>query len=249
VICYRCGAAFADDQPFYNDHQAVVCKPCFLEARRCFVCRFPGRELQDVQGLGLECEFCRGKILTEGDPLEESLPPIVAFLAAFGCKADAAARFQWCDRADLRAMQTQADLPREAFMDDFLRFAYPVYYKDSRFHLLRRMARPTFVVHLAIQMAVAHVAGAFRLPNLAGKSPFHTAAQGWCHWIGYEAAAALKYDLERRQLRKWPELGLQGEFDRWEAMARVHTSAKVVAHFWAIVGALARKHLPPTASA
>ncbi len=249
MICYRCGSTFADDQPFYNGHDVVVCKPCFLEAQRCFICRFPGRELHPVAGLGLECEFCRGKILAEGDPLQESLPPIAAFLAAFGCKADPAPQFEWSDRAALRALQTQADLPPEQFMDDFLRYAYPVYYADARFHLLRRMTRPTFVAYMAIQMAVAHVATTFRVPNLAGKSPFHTAAQGWCHWIGYEAAAALKFDQERRQLRRWPELGLQGEFDRWEAMARVNKPAKVVAHFWATIGPLARKHLPQTASA
>jgi DNA-directed RNA polymerase subunit RPC12/RpoP len=245
MMCYRCGAEFADDQPFYNDYAVVVCKPCFLEAQRCFVCRFPGRELRDVAGLGLECEFCRGKILAEGEPLADSLPPIVAFVSAFGCKAPLAPRFAWTDRLALREMQTIADLPPEAFMDDFLRFAYPVYYKDGKFHLLRRMTRPTFVVYMAVQVAAAHVAGAFQLHSLAGKSPFHTAAQGWCHWIGYEASAALKYDLERRQLRKWPELGLQGEFDRWEAMARIQRPPKVVQYFWATIGALAKKHLPP----
>lgn len=249
MICYRCGAAFADDQPFFSGHGQVVCKPCFLEARRCFVCRFPAREPREVPGLGPECEFCRGNLVAEGNALEESLPPIAAFAAAFGCKAPAAPRFAWTDRVALREMQTRADVPPELFMDDFLRFAYPVYYSNGTFYLLRRMTRPTFVVYMAVQLAAAHVALTFRLPNLAGKSPFHTAAQGWCHWIGYEAAGALKFDLERRQLRKWPELGLQGEFERWEVMARHRRPAQVAAHFWATIGALAKKHLPHIASA
>ncbi|HEX7926713.1 MAG TPA: hypothetical protein VF678_03915 [bacterium] len=247
MMCYRCGNEFADDQPFFNAYDVVVCKPCFLEGPRCFVCRFPGKDMEAIAGLGPECEFCRGKILAEGENLAESLPPIMAYIGAYGCKAPSAPQFMWTDRQALRDMQTQADLPQDVFMDDFLRFAYPVYYKDGKFHLLRRMTRPTFVVYMVVQMAVAHVAGQFRLSNLAGKSPFHTAAQGWCHWIGYEAAGALKYDLERRQLRKWPELGAQGEFDRWEAMARVQRPPKVAQHFWATIGALAKKHLPQTA--
>ena len=244
MICYRCGNEFADDQPFYNAYNVVVCKPCFLEGPRCFVCRFPGKEMKEVSGLGPECEFCRGNLLAEGDSPGEGLAPIMAYLAAFGCKAPDSLRFQWTDREALRTMQTQADLPPDVFMDDFLRFAYPVYYKDGSFHLLRRMTRPTFVVYMVVQMAVAHVSRQFGLPNLAGKSPFHTAAQGWCHWVGYEAAAALKYDLERRQLRKWPEMGLQGEFDRWEGMAKVHRPPKVAQHFWATIGAAAKKHVP-----
>jgi hypothetical protein len=249
LICYRCGGAFADNQPFFSGHGQVVCKPCFLEARRCVICRFPGREARDVPGLGPECEFCRGNLVAEGDGLGDSLPPIAAFVSAFGCKAPETPRFAWTDLVVLREMQTRADVPVEQFMDDFLRFAYPVYYNGGVFYLLRRMTRPTFVVYMAVQLVAAHLATTFRLPSLAGKSPFHTAAQGWCHWIGYEAAGALKYDLERRQLRKWPELGLQGEFERWEAMARVRRPAQTAAQFWATIGALAKKHLPDAPSA
>jgi hypothetical protein len=243
MICYRCGNKFPDDQPFYNDYEVVVCKPCFLDAQRCFICRFPGKELREVAGLGLECEFCRGKVVAEGDTLAESLPPIAAFLSAFGCRVEAAPRFEWRDLSPLRDMQTNADLPKEAFFDDFLRHAYPVYYRDGSFHLLRRMPRPTFVVHMIVQLAVAHVAGAYRLPNLAGKTAFHAFAQGWCHWIGYTAANALKFDREQRQLRKWPELGMQGDFERWEKMAKSQQAPKVSAHFHATVVPLARTAL------
>jgi len=243
MICYHCNKTFPDDQPYYNDYNVVVCKPCFLEGKRCFICRFVGNDLREVPGLGLECEFCRGKVVAEGDSLAESLPPIASFLSAFGCRVEAAPRFQWSDREPLLALQTQADLPRAEFFDDYLRHAYPIYYRDGVFHMLRRMPRPAFVVHMIVQLAVAHVSGAFRLPNLSGKTPFHAYAQGWCHWIGYGAAAALNYDRERRQLRKWPELGLQGDFERWETMSKSQTTPKVSAHFHATVVALARKSL------
>ncbi len=247
--CYLCGTSIPDGDPFYNDHGQQVCKPCFLAAPRCYVCRFPGRAMQLVEGLGGECEFCRGNLVAEGMELGPMLQPLRGFLAHFEVAAPTGAAgepvFRWTDRLQLRHMQTSEDLPPDAFMDDFLRYCYPVYYKRGEFFLLKRMTKPTFVVHALIQLAAAHLAREFGLESLAGRSPFHTYVRGWCHWVGYEAAGLLKYELEQRQLKKWPELGAQGEFSRWEALARTTPAPKVNASFRANLGALAKRHLAP----
>ncbi len=243
MICYLCAKGIPDDQPFYNDYGKQVCKPCFKDAPRCFVCRFPGKGLQQVEGLGWECEFCRGKMIGPEMPLAPLLEPLAAYLAPFGVKAPADLRHQWTARRALRGLQSDADLPNEEFIDDFLQYCYPVYYQRGALHLLPRMTKPTFMVYAIVQLAAAHVATEFGQPDLGGKTPFHTFARGWCHWLGYEAALRLGYDLERRQLRKWPELGAQGEFQRWQAMAEFNTAGQIVKHFRASLPALARKHL------
>ncbi len=241
--CYLCRAAIPDGEPFYNDREQQVCKPCFKDAPRCFICRFPGKNLEEVEGLGLECEFCRGSVIGENDDLLAVLAPIFPFLANFGLKAPAQPQFAWVSRAALREMQTSADLPPEEFVDDFLRYCYAVYYNGGTFYCLRRMASPTLIVHGIVQLGVADICGAHGLANLSANSPFHTFARGFCHWVGFEAAKRLTYDLESRQLRKWPELGAQGEFERWESMARFNKQGKIVAFFKANLKALARRHL------
>jgi hypothetical protein len=247
MICYQCRDTIGEDEPFYNDHDQYVCKPCFLDAERCFVCRFPGNDLRPVEGLGLECEFCRGNLIAEDSDLTPLIEPLRAFLLPFGLKVPERPRWEWTDRLALRRMQTGADLPSETFIDDFLRYAYPVYQHEGRYHLLRRMTKPTFVAYAVVQLAAGDLAGRFALPDLAGQTPFHTFTRGWCHWLGYEAARLLGYNLERRQLRKWPELGAQGDFERWERMSRVNKPARMLAHFRGNLGALVRKHLPPPA--
>jgi len=245
MICYQCRDTIEEDQPFYNDHEQYVCKPCFLEAERCFVCRFPGNQLQDIPGLGLECEFCRGNVVDEQTDLDALTQPLRAFLLPFGVRPEDRLRWTFTDRLDLRAMQADADLPPETFIDDFLRYSYPVFYHEGRLHLLKRMTKPTFVVYTVVQLAVADLAGRFAQPNLLGHTPFHTFTRGWCHWLGYEAARLLGYDLERRQMRKWPELGAPGEFERWERMSRVNHPAKMLAYFKAHLPSLVKKHLNP----
>ncbi len=245
--CYLCRAAIPDGEPFYKDREQQVCKPCFEEAPRCFICRFPGKNLEAVEGLGLECEFCRGNVVAENDELLPLLEPVFPFLGNFGLKPPARPQFAWLSRTELREMQSSADLPPEEFLDDFLRYFYPVYYNGGTFHCLRRMASQTVIVYGIIQLGVADISAAHGLPNLAGKSPFHTFARGFCHWAGFEAAKRLNYDLESRQLRKWPELGAQGEFERWESMARFNKTGKIVAFFKTNLKARARKHLDAAA--
>ncbi len=241
MICYLCGSVIPEDQPFYNDYEKQVCKPCFKDAPRCYVCRFPGKQLEEVEGLGAECEFCRGNLIAEATDLEALVEPLTPFLGGFGLTAPTAPRYEWVSRQALRDMQTQADLPPDAFIDDFLRHCYPVYYNDGALHCLRRMTKPTFIVYALIQLGVADIAARYRLPHLGGNSPFHTFARGFCHWVGYEAAGRLNYDLERRQLRKWPELGAQGEFERWESMARFKKTPKIVGFFKANLSAMGRR--------
>jgi hypothetical protein len=198
-----------------------------------------------VAGLGLECEFCRGKLIAEGSDLNTIIDPLRAFLGPYGSKAPERPRWSWSDRLALRRLQTDADLPPEEFIDDFLRYAYPVYHHDGTFHLLRRMTKPTFVAYAVVQLAAADLALGHGLADLAGRTPFHTFTRGWCHWLGYEAARLLGYDLERRQLRKWPELGAQGDFERWERMSRVNKPARMLEYFRAHLSALVKKHLSP----
>lgn len=245
MICYQCRHPIADDEPFYNDYEKYVCKPCFLEADRCFICRFPGNDLREVDGLGLECEFCRDQLVREGTELDPLVEPLRAYLQPFGLHAPRTMHWVWSDRLELRRLQTEADLPPEQFIDDFLRYCYPVYFHEQSFHLLRRMTKPTFIAYSVVQLAAGDLAGRYALPDLSGKTPFHTFARGWCHWLGYEAARLLGYDLERRQLRKWPELGAMGEFERWERMARVNKPAKMTTYFHGNLNALVKKHLTP----
>jgi hypothetical protein len=248
MICYQCRDVIPEGEPFYADHDRFVCKPCFKDARRCFVCRFPGNDLREVAGLGLECEFCRGTLIAEGSELEPILEPLRAFLAPFGMRAPERPRWRWEERLTLRRMQTEADLPPDEFVDDFLRYCYPVYHRDGEFYLLRRMTKPTFVAYAVVQLAAADLALRHGLPDLAGRTPFHTFTRGWCHWLGYEAARLLGYDLERRQLRKWPELGAMGDFERWERMARVNKPARMLEYFRAHLSVLVKKHLSPPAN-
>ena len=248
MICYLCRNPIPDDQPFYNDHDQHVCKPCFLESERCFICRFPGKKLQDVPGLGLECEFCRGKLIGEGSDLDTTIEPLRAFLGPFGVLVPERPRWRWSDRAGLRRLQTDVDLPDEPFIDDFLRYCYPIFHHDGEFHLLRRMTKETFVAYAVVQLAAADLALRHGLADLRGRTPFHTFTRGWCHWLGYEAARLLGYDLERRQLRKWPELGAQGDFERWERMSRVNKPARMLEYFRGNLSVLVKKHLSPPAA-
>jgi hypothetical protein len=220
-----------------------VCKPCFLQSRRCFVCRFPGKKLVDVPGLGAECEFCRGKLVQEGDDLEQLITPFFAYVSQFGHHAVPHPRFVWTERTALRRMQTEVAVRQEEFIDDFLRYSYPVYHRGGSFHLLPRLTKAAFVVYTVIQLVAADLAARFALADLAGNTPFHALARGWAHWIGYEAAQRLGYELERRQLRKWPELGLQGDFERFEKMSHFKKPMEMAAYFAANASALARKHL------
>ncbi len=249
MICYLCREAIPEHEPFYNDYGEQVCKPCFGDAPRCFVCRFPGKQLEEVEGLGLECEFCRGKVIAEGAELAPVMEPVHPFLAGYGLKAPEAPRYEWTSRRELRELQTDSDLPEEEFIDDYLRYCYPVFYNDGVFYCLRRMTKPTLIVYAIIQLGVADIAARFGLPHLAGRSPFHTFTRGFCHWVGYEAAKRLNFDLEARQLRKWPELGAQGEFERWESMARFNKTPKIVGFFNANLKAMGRKHLAEASAA
>lgn len=245
MICYQCRDTIADGDPFYSDYDKYICKPCFGDARRCFTCRFPGNQLQEVQGLGLECEFCRGNLVQEGMELESMVAPLRSFLLPFGFRVPEKQRWVWTERLALRELQSSQDLPPEDFIDDYLRYSYPVYYHEGALHLLPRLTKPTFIAYTVVQLAAGELAGQHALPNLAGKTPFHTFARGWCHWLGYEASRLLGYDLERRQLRKWPELGAQGEFERWDRMSQVNKAAKMVPFFQANLRALVKKHLTP----
>jgi len=200
-----------------------------------------------VPGFGAECEFCRGNVVGQGDDLETLISPFFTYVSQFGHKAVPHPRFVWTERVALRRMQTDAAVRREDFIDDFLRFGYPVFHRAGGFHLLMRLPKPSFVVYTIIQLVAADIAARFALADLIGNTPFHALARGWAHWIGYEAAQRLGYDLERRQLRKWPELGLQGEFERFEKMAHFKKPKEMAAYFLAHTNALARKHLADAA--
>lgn len=245
MICYLCNTPIPDEEPFYNDYEKFVCKPCFAEAPRCFICRFPGKTMEDIAGLGKECEFCRGNLIAEGMDLEVVFAPLRSFIKPFGFRGDAEFEVAWTDRLALRELQTAADLPREEFIDDFLIYSYPIYYHGGSMHLLRRMTKPTLIAYGIVQLAAAELAVEYAQPDLAGDSEFHRFTRGWCHWIGYEAAQRLGYDLEHRQLRKWPELKMQGDFERWKSMTRFNTAAKMVTLFKSTAPVLARKHLEP----
>ena len=120
MICYLCGAAIEDGAYFYSDHGMHVCKPCFAESPRCFVCRFPGKKLEEVAGLGSECECCRESLVREGDNLAEIVQPMFTYLAQFGHQAIPDPQFVWSNWNSLREMQSQVNQPPPEFIDDFL---------------------------------------------------------------------------------------------------------------------------------
>jgi len=240
--CYLCRSPIAPGQYHYNDHGVQVCKPCFLEAPRCFICRFPGKKVIEVPGLGPECEFCRGQLIGAGTDLEPIITPFFQFVSQFGHRAAPHPEFAWTDRLTLRGMQ-QAPKRDEPFIDDFLRYSYPVFHRAGAFHLLPRMTKPTFVVYTIVQLVSADLSARYELPDLLGYTPFHLLARGWAHWIGLEAATRLNYDLERRQLRKWPELGAKGDFERFEKMSPFKKPGELAVYFFANLQQLARKHL------
>ena len=242
MICYLCGTGIPEDHPFYNDYDRFVCKPCFLDARRCWVCRFPGKAMEDVEGLGPECEFCRERLIREGDDLAEILVPAAPFLQTYGLEPPARNHYQFVDRTTLRQMQTKADVADEEFIDDFLLNAYPVFYRDGRHHCLRRMTRSTVIAYGIVQLAAAAVCGKTGLKGLEGDTPLHHFARGYCHFIGFDAAARLKYDLEWRQMRKWPANRLQGDFHQWQAMARFRSPSYMAEYFRSHISVLMRKH-------
>jgi hypothetical protein len=105
------------------------------------------------------------------------------------------------------------------------------------------MTKPTFVVYTIVQLVAADLTARYQLTDLLGHTPFHLLARGWAHWIGLEAATRLNYDLERRQLRKWPELGAKGDYERFEKMAPFKKPGELSAYFFANLQPLARKHL------
>ncbi len=248
MTCYLCNSTIPGDQPFYNDYEKYVCKPCFKDAPRCFTCRFPGRKLDQVEGLGLECEFCQGQVIAEGADVAAIIDPLRPFLQPFGLRGTAKPEWKWTDRLEIRAMQTGEDLPPDEFIDDFLRFCYPVIYRDGALHALRRLTKPTLIVYGLVQLAAAEIAAQTGQRDLFGKDEVLAFSRGWCHWIGFQAAQRLGYDLEHRQMRKWPELGGQGDFDRWISMARFNKPAKMVDFFRANLLAMSRRQSPDSVS-
>ena len=243
MICYLCKSGIPEDQPFYNDYEQYVCKPCFLESPRCWICRFPGKALQEVEGLGMECEFCRGNLISPEHNPAEIIRPATTFLANFGLEVPVEAQYHFTHRDALKDMQIKADLPPDDFIDDFLRTSYPVFFAHGKHHCLRRMTRETLITYGIVQMAAASICDRAQLASLAGDTPFHSFCRGFSHYIGYEASQRLGFDLETRQLRKWPEMGLQGDFERWQAMGRFRKPAYMGSYFKAHFASLARKHL------
>ena len=243
MICYLCGSPIPEDQPFYNDYEKYVCKPCFQEVPRCWVCRFPGKDLHQIEGLGAECEFCRGTLISDQDDPAEIVMPAAPFIANFGLEVPTDVQYKFIDRTTLRELQTKADVPPADFIDDYLQYAYPVYFQDGAHHCLLRMTRPTLIAYGIVQLAAASICNRVDLPSLTGQTPFHLFARGYCHYIGFEAAQRLNFDLEYRQLRKWPEMGLQGDFERWQSMGKFRKPAYLAEYFKAHCAALAKKHL------
>ena len=201
--------------------------------------------MQEVEGLGAECEFCRGHLIGEGADLELIISPFTAYLAQFGHRPAEHPNFQWTGRVALREMQIDAVVAPDVFIDDYPHYAYPVYHQGGVFHLLPRMTKATFVVYTIVQLAGADLATRFGREHLRGQTPFHAMARGWAHWLGYEAAGRLGYDLEQRQMRKWPELGGQGDFERFEKMSHFRQPKEMIKFLLANLAPLSRKFPPP----
>ena len=154
-----------------------------------------GNRWEEVEGLGMEGEVCRGGLVMEGSDMETMVAPLRSFLLPFGFKVPDKIRWVWTDCQELRALQTDADLPPDDFIDDFLRYCYPVYYHEGAYHLLRRMTKPTFIAYAVVQLAAGDLPGRDALPDLAGKSPLPTFRPGCFHRLSHALPRPLGHDL------------------------------------------------------
>ncbi len=219
--CHACHQPIPEDSPYYFGHGRKVCKPCTKDSPQCFLCRFPER-VEQVPGLGPLCGFCEPKALNKDSDLESALDPLKKYLSQFGHEPTVHPQLVWLDWNVLLGMQIRETSTPFAirFIDEYLHYAYPLYHLKRRIYVIPRIHSPLFMVHMASQLAAANICERFQVSHLlAENTPFHRLARGWCHWIGLRTAEVLKYEAETKQLKRWPENHLPGDFSKFLGMS------------------------------
>ena len=229
MTCFLCNGKIWSNASHYADHGKVVCQSCFKEVKeRCFTCRFP-KVVEKVSGQGGVCEFCIESNLTSKSDLQGFLKPLQAFIQRFNYEVSLKPNLLWVDWKLVLGMQQ--DKPQDirlTFFDEFVRYAYPVYYLKGLFYVIPSIPRQWFMPYMAGQLVAADLCKQYDLFHLRGDSPFLEMARGWCHWVAYNTAKTLKYDKVARTLKRWPESSLPGSYPKFLAMSEFRKHGEIV---------------------
>lgn len=243
MTCYLCNGKIWSNASHYADHGKTICQPCFKDVKdRCFTCRFPKIE-KSVEGQGKVCEFCIESNLNKEIDLKPLLKPLQAFLLRFDHDVSINPNLLWVDWKLVLGMQQESENRIElSFFDEFVRYAYPIYYLKGTHYIIPSIPREWFMPYMASQLVAAEICKKYDLFHLRGDSPFLETARGWCHWVAYSTAKTLKYDKVARHLTRWPESALPGNFSKFLAMSEFRKHGEVIKFAQTSLKNLAEKH-------
>lgn len=242
--CYLCQCVIPEEAPHFSGHGKTVCKKCFKDAHRCFLCRFPQYE-EHIRGLGYICEFCYPETLHKDSDLASFLEPLEVFLSRLRHKITETPQIQWVDRNILLGMQLQGRKPDYGieFLDEYLHYCYPVYYLKKRFYIMPRIPHQLFMAHMAGQLAAADLCNKYDLPHLLDHNGFARFARGWVHWVSYSTATILKYTDIQKQLSRWPETIFPDEFSKFLNMSEFRKPEEITIFAHRTLKQYAQKYL------
>ena len=240
--CELCQCAIIVSASHYADQGKLVCQKCFVVAKRCFICAFP-QSVETVSGFGEICPSCLDPLLTPKSDLSAVIQPILTFLASLQVSVEAVPSIQWVDWNLLLGMQQKEAPPYPIKkLDDFLRYAYPVFYLKDTLYTLKRMSPSLFLTYIAGQLASVQICLQYQLPHLLDDSPFFELARSWSHWVSYMTAKTLKYEKEQKLLASRPEWVLK-DFKKLQAMSQFNPPAKIVLYAHSTLTNYAKKYL------
>ncbi len=243
--CYLCNKSIPEDAPHYADYGKKVCKPCFKDAPRCFMCRFPNA-VETVRGLGNVCEFCSSENLSSKSDLSKMLKPLTAFIGQLGHNTPDKPKMMWVDWKVLLGMQIQesrTQFPVE-FLDEMINYCYPVYHLKARLYLTPRLHPQWFMPYVAGQLVAADLCERYQIAHLLeAETPFHRLARGWSHWVTWQTARTLKYEKIAKQLKRKPINHLRGDFEKLLSMSDFRKSDEIRSYVEQNLAQLAKKCL------
>lgn len=240
--CYLCEKTIPAWMSHYADYGKTVCQECFAEADRCFLCRFP-QSVVRLPNFGHVCGFCQEDLVDEKSDLAPLVAPLKTFLAQYKHPIEELPKFQWMDWNLVMGMQREEPPPvKIKFFDEFLHFAYPIFFMKGKLYCIRSIPRAHFMAHLAGQLAAFDLCQTYRQPHLLGNNPFVQRARGWCHWVAHSTAGVLKYKKVAKQLSRWPEQ-FEGDFQKYQAMAEFRKPKEIIALTHGTLKEYSRKYL------
>ncbi len=245
--CQLCQAEITISASHYADAGRLVCQKCFIVAKRCFICAFP-QSAQTIAGFGDVCPDCLDPLFSPQSDLSAVTQPILKFLASLKVSVDTVPQIKWVDWNLLLGMQHKERPPCPIKrLDDFLRYAYPVFYLKGTLYTLKRMTPSLLLTHISGQLAAAQLCSQYQLPHLLDDSPFFELARSWVHWVSYTTAQILKYEKEQKLLTSRPEWVLK-DFKKLQAMSQFNPPTKIVLYAHSTLANYAKKYLFPPLS-